>query len=149
MTTNITTRIWQGVNSLKNVLTKRVFGRATMGVVAALAVSLVSVTAFSAPAAASISDCPDPWPGRRVCFWPDINYGGNIYYRNDPVPGICYNLPSSINDTTSSLYNRTGYYLYVFKDANCSNSWGYYSPYGAYAWVGDYSNDLITSYKIQ
>lgn len=131
-------------------ITKSIFGRTTRGIVGALLVSVLSVTAFAGgTASASVSDCSDPYPGSKVCFWPDINYGGYIYLITNPVPGVCYNVPSSFNDVASSLYNRTGYYLYIYKDANCVNQWGHYVPYGAYAWIGDFSNDLMTSYKIQ
>ena len=147
MLTNIITRAGQRLVTVKKVLTKRAFSTAALGIMGALA---ISVTAFTGTASASRDgDCPDPWPYTRVCFWEHINYGGNFYYLNSPVPGVCYGLPAAMNDKTSSLFNRTGYYLYVFKDAGCTNSWGYYSPYGSYDWVGDFSNDLITSFKIQ
>jgi hypothetical protein len=145
MLTQIITRAGQSLSTLKKVLIMRSFS-AALGIVGALA---IAVTGFTGTASASISQCQDPWPNTRVCFWEHNNYGGNFYFRNSPLRDVCYNLPSTFNDITSSLYNRAGYRLHVFKDINCSNGWGYYEPFGAYSWVGDFSNDLISSYRLE
>jgi len=147
MTINIATRIGHGIGRLKNVVVSRAFSAAALGVMGALA---ISVAAFTGTASASTADCPDPGMGvtDRVCMWKDINFGGGYFINNNPSPWTCYSVPEGYNDTISSMWNRTQYYLYYYDNGGCSGPLSSLQPGYTLSWVGSANNDRISSYRV-
>ncbi len=82
-------------------------------------------------------------------MWKDASYGGAMFRADDAIPGYCYYMPGGFNDAVSSLYNRTGYYLYFYEHGGCVNLMGYALPGAAVGWIGDAANDKMSAYMIQ
>ncbi|MEO3770688.1 peptidase inhibitor family I36 protein [Micromonospora sp. B9E7] len=92
--------------------------------VAAFAVSLSGMTVIATSAQASASDCPV----NRVCLWENENQdgAGGIFIVQDKAPNGRYcdldlndNKFSNghrVSDATSSVYNRTGYNIFLFQN---------------------------------
>ncbi len=58
-----------------------------------------------------------------LCFYQDINYGGNGYV-TVPTVGVCNTLPSSWNNVISSIQNGTSHDIKIYDGATCNNATG-------------------------
>ena len=93
---------------------------------AMMVAALMGITALSTPAYADIpsgdlarvsADCPASW----FCIWTDPNYRGRYLrtLRGHDNP----NVGAAWNDRASSLWNRTGRVVSVFRDSNFNGAW--------------------------
>jgi hypothetical protein len=87
---------------------------------AAFVVATALLLLGGTPARAAYADCPSG----MFCVWIDGNYSGARWQVSkatiiDSYPANGLALPSWIDDEGSSVYNRTGYSVYVFDGSNC------------------------------
>lgn len=94
---------------------------AIMAVVSTLAAGCVAeeeeqLDEETASTESALSGCPSGW----ACIYQHSNFGGRQLSFKD---GGCQNLGNyGFNDKASSLKNRTGYRIRLYKDSNCRGS---------------------------
>ena len=87
--------------------------------IAAAAVATTAVLVPALPASASTSEC---FAG-EVCVWENANYSGGFAAWTGSIinlSGKTFDNGHSLNDSISSLWNRTNVYVYFYPDKN----WG-------------------------
>lgn len=93
-------------------------------------------------AMADSRDCP----GNYVCVWGDTNYTGRFIFQ--PGGQDHPDIGSSMNDLTSSLWNRSGSRVCFYADTNYHGSLLLIvTAGGSRANVGSTANDKISSWR--
>ena len=85
----------------------------TRAVLVTIVLTLGFTVAVSAPAHASLSECPVG----TVCGWDTSNFTGMLF-SHTRSGGSCYNVP--FNNRANSFYHRTYRGVQMYKDANCT-----------------------------
>lgn len=114
----------------------------------ALALFVMPFVAFTSTAKAAISDCPN----NRVCMWVDTYGNGYRYDLAYNGAGWCTNMPPSMNDVISSVYNRLSTKVRFYEHVNCGGEMFELQP-GTYrntmplGWNIWNFNDVVSSIK--
>jgi hypothetical protein len=92
------------------------------GAIATAAVAVAAVTAVPSAAHASSAQCH----AGKICVWEAANYAGGFREFSGSVStfkGLTYDNGHSVNDTVSSLWNRTSSTVYFYPAANYSGGY--------------------------
>jgi hypothetical protein len=115
-----------------------------------LVVFLASIGFVASPANAYYSQCQSG----HVCFWKDINFGGQFIEWVQEANGTCWNVPGSWNDVvSSSAIQFYGQDVLLYEDANCATYFAIMrpppGPNNAESWYKFFtgSNDKMTSFR--
>lgn len=118
------------------------FRKVMLGLAASTAALVVGAAAFTGKASATT--CSQSW----VCFYTHSNYGGSSYAHYNPNHAACYGIPSSYNDTFSSVRNITYGRLFMYRDAGCTGIPYVLDPMHAQPSFHWSWNDTISSYQV-
>ncbi|MEU9337339.1 peptidase inhibitor family I36 protein [Streptomyces sp. NPDC048290] len=109
-------------------------------VIAGACLTTAVVLTGATPASADYRDCP----GNSVCVWDNSNYDGAFV-----VGGVnLANVGSTMNDRTTSIWNRTGSQICFYQHSNYGGELlAIVAPGDSRPNVGDAANDRISSWR--